>query len=155
MNIPIVLLNEQAKLPAKATEYAAGWDVVATEVVYTAPDRVICKLGFRLGLPEHYKLICIPRSSITNTNWVLQNSPGLGDPDFFGEYQLRFRAFPDGVKRGYADDIVLTYPEFPYKVGDRVGQICVEPIVKANFDENSPIIEIGKRDPAGYGTTGK
>ena len=65
--------------PKQAHESDGGFDVIATEIIEKDEDFVICKLGFACELPEGHKLTLVPRSSLTVTQWVLQNSPGLGD----------------------------------------------------------------------------
>ena len=72
-------LHPDAKLPERADELCGGWDVTCTEIIYEAPDFVICKLGFALEIPAGYKVTLVPRSSFTKYKWILQNSPGLGD----------------------------------------------------------------------------
>ena len=153
MKVDFKKINENAVIPERATEFAGGWDVVATEIEKISPNFVICKLGFALVLPIGYKLTLVPRSSLTKTNWVLQNSPGLGDFDFFGEYQLRFRGIPipstynDGT---YSD---FVYEEFPFEVGDRVGQVYLEEVIPIEFNIIDTLPE-SNRDANGFGTTG-
>jgi dUTPase len=160
MELKFKRLHVDAKIPKQGSELAGGWDVTVTEIESGAEDLVICKLGFALEIPKGYKLTLVPRSSLTNTKWVLQNSPGLGDADYVGEYQYRFRAFPDGVEKqlGGAYDsseyYELTYPQFPYKKGDRIGQIYLEEVIPINFVEVDEIISTD-RGSGGFGSTGK
>lgn len=166
VKIKVKKLHPDAVIPKQATEFAGGWDVVATSMEIVDEDFVIYKLGFSLQLPVGYKLTLVPRSSFTKTKWVLQNSPGLGDSDFTGEYQYRFRAIPDDVEvykiNGYESfgsvytdtGIRLTYPPPPYKVGERIGQVYLEEVIPMEFEIVDEIEET-KRDKNGYGTTGK
>ena len=94
MQVKIKKFHKDAVTPKQATEFAGGWDVTVTEIKKVEDDLVICKLGFALQLPKGYKLTLVPRSSLTKTKWIVQNSPGLGDADFLQEYQIRFRALP-------------------------------------------------------------
>jgi dUTP pyrophosphatase len=151
MIVKIKKLHPNATIPKQATELAGGWDVTVTEIQTFEGDDdiVICKLGFALQLPKGYKLTLVPRSSITNTKWFIQNSPGLGDGDFLQEYQLRFRALP--IEYGY-DFPYIKYPEFPYKVGDRVGQVYLEEVIPIEFEEVEEF-DI-TNDRGGYGSTG-
>lgn len=151
-NVEIVLCHPNAKIPERMSELAGGWDIYCTEIITPSVDQVIYKVGFKLKPPINYKVTLVPRSSITNTKWVLQNSPGLGDPDFTGEYQFRFRSFPEikyDIKTPY-----LNYPEIPYKIGERIGQLYLEEIIPINFiiEDN---FESTSRNPDGFGTTGK
>lgn len=156
MIINLKKLHKDAVVPTRATELAGGWDVVATEIIQEADDFVICKLGFALDIPEGYKLTLVPRSSITKTKWVMQNSPGLGDSDFINEYQIRFRALPCGFINPLGSAKFqegLIYPEFPYKVGDRIGQVYLEEVISIEFNIVDEIKESNRL--GGYGSTGK
>jgi dUTP pyrophosphatase len=153
MNIRIKKLNELAQIPKQAHAFDGGWDVVCTEIEQVAEDFVICKLGFALEVPERYKLTLVPRSSLTSTHWIVQNSPGLGDAHYRGEYQYRFRALPTGVFRKSNAVYKLSYPEFPYKVGDRIGQVYLEEVIPMTFKEVDYLYE-SERNTGGYGSTG-
>ena len=163
MKVQFQRLHPNAVLPKRGSELAGGWDVVATEITEKEPGFVVCKLGFALQPPVNYKVTIVPRSSLTGTQWNIQNSPGLGDPDYRGEYQVRFRAFPTGFNYspgndvygpgGYGPESNLTYPEFPYKVGDRVAQMYIEEIIPIEFEEVSELSET-IRGAGGFGHTG-
>ena len=164
MEVKIKRLHKDAVIPKQATELAGGWDVVATEIIQEANDFVICKLGFSLQPPPNYKITLVPRSSLTKTKWILQNSPGLGDADFVGEYQYRFRALPvyfgykwskDEYGHSYHDGTdQLLYPEFPFKSGDRIGQIYLEEVIPIEFIEADELSST-ERGSGGYGSTNK
>jgi len=150
MKIKIKKLHELTQLPKRATELAGGWDVIATEIIEESDDFVICKLGFSLQPPPNYKITLVPRSSLTKTNWILQNSPGLGDADYLGEYQFRFRCLPKGAYN-FGDFI---YDDFPYEIGDRVGQIYLEEVIPIEFEEVNELSPT-ERSVGGFGSTGK
>jgi dUTP pyrophosphatase len=153
MKIKFKKFNINAQFPKQATEFAGGWDVTATEIEQVENDFVICKLGFALELPEGYKLTLVPRSSLTKTHWILQNTPGLGDQDFKGEYQYRFRALPIKVLGYIKGNGNLEYPEFPYKAGDRIGQVYLEEVIPIEFEEVEEL-SVTERNTGGYGSTG-
>jgi dUTP pyrophosphatase len=157
MKVKIKKLHKDAVLPKQATELAAGHDVIATEIIQEADDFVVCKLGFALTPPPGYKVVLVPRSSLTKTKWILQNSPGQGDEDFTGEYQYRFRAIPDKIKlelnKFTRSKSELIYPLFPYNVGDRIGQIFLEEVIKFEFEEVSELSDT-ERGSNGWGSTG-
>lgn len=145
-------LHKDAKLPTQGSVEAGGWDVYVTEIEL-APNMVntyICKLGFALEVPKGYRVILVPRSSITKTNLIQQNSPGLGDSDYRGEYQYRFKQLPYGVD---SENENLLYPIFPIEVGDRIGQIYLEEVIDIEFIE-SDLTET-ERGEGGFGSTGK
>ena len=156
--------------PIRSTEQAGAWDVFVTEVVKESEDCYVAKLGFKAEFSSDYKLIIAPRSSITKTKWNIQNTPGIGDADFRGEYSIRFRAFPEGIKKEVYEELdrddwgteyiaekkrlVLHYPDFPYKVGDRCAQIYFQKRVDAHFFQTEFLHET-KRGEGAYGSTGK
>lgn len=156
-------LHENATIPERATELAGGWDVKVVEIEKVSDDFVICHLGFALAIPEGYKLTLVPRSSLTKTHWVLQNSPGLGDCDYRGEFQLRFRGIPVSYTKWYTDENgryvcgnveKFVYEPFPFKVGDRVGQVYLEEVIPIEFKVVEELSET-KRGEGGFGSTNK
>ena len=153
-------LHPNAKLPERADELCGGWDVTCTEIIQESQDFVICKLGFALEIPAGYKVTLVPRSSFTKYKWILQNSPGLGDASYTGEYQYRFRAipyklseFPESNQNPWDRYIGLGYPEFPYKEGERIGQIYLEEVIPIEFEEVEELSET-VRGAGGFGSTG-
>jgi dUTP pyrophosphatase len=154
MKLKIKKLVKEAQVPKKTSELAGGMDVVATEIVQKEDDLVICKLGFSIQPPANCKLTLVPRSSLTKTKWIIQNSPCLLDPDYTGEYQIRFRALPDGIVKLGMNKVELTYPDFPYEVGDRVAQLYLEEIIPAEFEIVNELDETPRGD-GGFGSTGK
>ena len=47
----------------------------------------------------------------------------------------------------------LVYPEFPFKVGDRIGQVYLEEVIPIEFEEVEEFDVINNR--GSYGSTGK
>ena len=157
MKVKFKRLHKNSKIPQRATELAGGWDVTVTEIIEESPDFVICKLGFALELPIGYKLTLVPRSSLTKTKWILQNSPGLGDADYTGEYQYRFRALPIGMNTYYGGEIISDSPSyeiFPYEIGDRIGQVYLEEVIPIEWEEVEEL-STTDRNTGGFGSTGK
>jgi dUTP pyrophosphatase len=142
-----IKLIEGGKMPQKMSNKAACYDVFVREIEQKTPDFAIVYLGFKLTPPEGYELSLKPRSSLTKTMWIVQNSPGVGDEDYTGEYQIRFRALPDGVFRGK-----LTYSVFPYKVGDACGQICLQKTINIDWEKVEDL-EKTERGEGGFGST--
>lgn len=141
-------LHSLAQIPKQATKLAGGWDVVVTEIDKSKFPLVVCKLGFALQPPTGYKVTLVPRSSLTKTSYVLQNTPGLGDADYTGEYMLKFRGIPIGSLFGGE----FMYDVFPYEVGDRIGQIYLEEVIPVEFVEVDELTQT-ERGTGGYGST--
>jgi dUTP pyrophosphatase len=160
MNIEIKRLHKNAVVPSLATEGAACSDVVATEIEYAPGDnKATVKLGIAMAIPKGYKVCIAPRSSFTKFIWVMQNSPAQIDSDYRGELMLKFTAIPAKVitTTGFGEQTLkqpkTLYTAFPYKIGDRVGQMWLEKIVDYTFKEVEELDET-KRGEGGFGSTG-
>ena len=153
-------LHPLSQIPKRATQLAGGWDVIVTELIKKSPNKIYCKLGFALKIPKGYKLNIVPRSSFTKYNWVMNNSPGLGDADYLNEYQIRFTAIPTGVDMNRTnlhtnERPILTYDEFPYGIGNRIGQIYLSKVEDTDFIEVEEFEESTSDRIGGFGSTGK
>lgn len=156
-------LNENAQLPTKGSEYAGAFDVYAAEITKESDQYCIVKLGFATEIPHGYAMKVSPRSSLTKENWYIPNTPCLIDSDYRGEWQIRFRGVPIGVKSigaknikngKYGVDLELVYSEFPFQIGDRVGQIYLEKVIPIEFREVKELDDT-TRGSGGFGSTGK
>ena len=84
---------------------------------------------------------------------------------YTGEYQYRFRAIPikyKPVDTYYTNSIgnlnITQEPEFeydlfPYRVGERIGQIYLEEVIPIEFEEVDELSET-IRGTCGFGSTG-
>lgn len=157
VKIEFKVLHENATIPTKGTAFSGGWDVTCTEIVLDRhnPSFVICKLGFAVAIPDGYKLTLVPRSSITKTSWIMQNTPGLIDSDYRGECQMRFRSIPVGIEPNPDNDYPMLYqPVFPFKEGECIGQIYLEDVIPMIFEEVDTLSET-VRGAGGFGSTNK
>ena len=151
MKVEIQLRNELAQLPKQATELAGGWDVVCTEIIKESDNYVRCKIGLSIQPPPNTNIMCHARSSITKTNWFLANGVGLGDADYLGEYEFRFRCLPINYNDTFGHRN-FDYEEFPYKIGDRIGQIYLEEVIPIEF-EIVKNLKSTTRNEGGFGST--
>lgn len=147
MEVKIKVVGEN---PKKGTTESGAFDFYVREIEKIDDDFVSVKLGFHLSMPKGMILLLCPRSSFTKTKWVMQNSPGIGDSDFRGEYRVMLRALPNGcdLKTGK-----LSYSEFPYKIGDRIVQGF---FVLPEKVQLSSVLELDETDRGngGFGSTG-
>ena len=89
IKIPIKLFNENAKIPEKAHNRDAGFDMIATSKKVT--DKYIqYGTGVGMDIPEGYVGLIFPRSSITKKDIMLKNSVGVIDSGYLGEISFRF-----------------------------------------------------------------
>ena len=160
MKIKFKKLHPDAVIPAQSTEYAGGWDVTCTQVVFVddhVSNKVICRLGFAMQPEKGYRIVIVPRSNLTKHNWVINNSPGTGDADYDKEYEVRFTAIPTGIVTSTFDDgkskSRLTYDEFPYKKGERIAQMYLEKVEDIEWSEEE-FEDYKSTRIGGFGSTG-
>lgn len=137
-------LADDVKLPVKGSSQAACFDVYAHRIIHETNSKVTVKLGFATEIPEGYKGIIVPRSNLIRYNWVLNNSFGVIDADYRGEWMCVFTP----LSRAGAID-----SEFVYNIGDRVAQIYFDKIVEVEFEEVTEL-ESSDRGTGGFGSTG-
>ena len=139
LKIKLQKVTEDARMPIKGTADAACYDVYAHSITSESGDKVKVGLGFKTEIPKGYKGIIVPRSNLTKFHWVLNNSFGVIDSDYRGEWMAIFTSLSD--------------ESFPYNVGDRVAQIYFEEVLPITFDV-VPELEQSDRGEAGFGSTG-
>lgn len=142
LKIKLQKVTEDARMPIKGSEHAAAYDVYAHSIT-VENGKVKVGLGFKTEIPKGYKGIIVPRSNLTKFNWVLNNSYGVIDSDYRGEWMAIFTPI---INAG-------SVPEFPYGVGDRVAQIYFEEVLPVSFDV-VPELEQTERGEGGFGSTG-
>lgn len=150
MKVVLKKIRENAIHPYKATEMSGAWDLYAADLT-TEPDlesndsqfpsSVTVYTGFAMQCPPGYRIRIVPRSSLTNTKWIMQNSPAIGDADYTGEYLIKFRSI-DGSS------------PFPYGIGDRVAQMYIDEIIPIEFEYVDELVNFTDR-VGGFGSTGK
>jgi len=138
----IKLLSENARVPQKAHETDGAYDVYADSIHYEDTGKVVVRLGFALEIPTGYRVRIVPRSSLTTTWWVLQNSPAIVDAGYRGEYMLRF-----------APLLEPNTEEFPFKTGERCAQLYLEEEIPIEFVVAEEL-NSSPRGIGGFGSTG-
>ena len=134
--------GEGLPLPARATEHAAGLDVVAAEDVTLSPGgRHAVATGFAIAIPEGYEVQVRPRSGLALKHGITcLNTPGTIDSDYRGE-----------VKVILAN---LGTESFEVRRGERIAQLVPAPVLKLNFREVDQLSET-RRGAGGFGSTGQ
>lgn len=142
MEIKFKKLAENAIVPKRANLTDAGLDLVATSK--TKKDELFIEYGTGLAaeIPEGFVGLLFPRSSVTNMNLMLKNSVGVIDSGYRGEIKARF-LFCDTDSE-----------ETHYRVGDKVAQLLILPIVLPNPVEVSELSDTERGD-GGFGSSGK
>ncbi len=144
MHVPARLLTDTARLPSRAHEDDAAFDLHADEELVLAPGgRATVGTGVALALPEGSCGLVLPRSGLAARHGVtVLNAPGLIDPGYRGEVKVV---------------LLNTDPAEPFTVsaGDRIAQLLVlEPGAVALALAERELDGTG-RGTGGFGSTGR
>ena len=135
-------ISDNTIVPSRGSLDAACYDVYAHSIT-SDNGKIVVGLGFKTEIPVGYKAVLIPRSNLTKHHWVMNNSVGIIDSDYRGEWMCIFTPIQIG-------SIV---PDFPYAVGDRVAQFYLDEVYNIAFLEVKTLSETTRGD-GGFGSTG-
>lgn len=135
------------KLPTRATDGAAGYDLYIAKRILDGP-RFTCLLGIQTEIPPGYCAKIYPRSGLAHTGWMLGNSVGIIDSDYRGEWTVKFTY----TGRTPSPGTPHSYPK--YYAGDRVAQFTIEKIQPFTMTVVEELSETA-RGEGGFGSTGK
>jgi dUTP pyrophosphatase len=148
MIIKIRPLRPDAKVPTKAHTWDACFDLTATSRSFNHDHR-FWEYGTSLAfeIPHGFSGLIYPRSSISKYDLSLCNHVGVVDSGYQGEVLVRFKQtmYPQGV-------IGLYNPKI-YKVGDRIAQMMIVPVLGVEF-EMTDELEDSERGTSGFGGSG-
>jgi len=147
LKIKLQKVSEDARMPQKASSDAACYDVYAHSITTKDDGKVTVGLGFRTEIPKGYKGILVPRSNLVKTFWMMNNSFGVIDADYRGEWMAMFTQIPVPLDGHWGTT------HFPYHIGDRVAQIYFEQVTPISFEVVSEL-EQSERGEGGFGSTG-
>jgi dUTP pyrophosphatase len=153
--VEIKAFREDALIPKKATESAAGYDLCAwlkdsyDEQTLVAPhSTLIVPTGLNVNIPNGYEIQIRPRSGLAAKFGVtVLNTPGTIDSDYCGDgedFELKV--------------ILINHNKIPFSIkhGDRIAQMVVAKLADHELVE---VEEFGKTDKTsrkgGLGSTGK
>lgn len=137
--------DKTVKLPTYAHKTDACMDLYVHSIEFK-DSRVIYHTGIHVALPEDYEMEIRPRSGMTKTLAIQQNTPGTVDEGYRGEILVIHRDLIDPTE-GYAR----------YDVGDRIAQIIVRRRERIVWDEVNTLEDLGEADRGdnGFGSTGR
>lgn len=97
MKAKIQLLTPTAKIPTKATDGSAAYDIYSDKDVYVWKNEVtVVSTGIAFSFPKGYKAEIVPRSGLAFKNGItLINSPATGDSDYTSEYKIGLISYID------------------------------------------------------------
>jgi dUTP pyrophosphatase len=118
---------------------ATQWDTNITNCVLFSQERTLIKTGIKIKIPSEYEIQIRPRSGLALKHGLtIVNAPGTIDSDYYKEISV----------------ILLNTGKecIELKLGDRIAQAVLCPIVKAQFNYVDDIEDI--TDRGGFGSTG-
>jgi len=128
-------------MPTKGTEQAGAFDIYMPERGNVFGNVSMVGLGFAAAVPPGHVALLLPRSSTgAKSGLELNNSCGVIDPDYRGEWKAALRT-KDGSF-------------FAWNKGDRLLQFIVIPVAEVLLEKVSSLDET-KRGTEGFGSTGK
>ena len=143
MKAKIKRLNENAVIPTRGSEKAAGYDLYACcdEAIVIEPCKTK-KIGTGLAIqpPEGYFGAIFARSGLATKNGLRpSNCVGVCDEDYTGEYMV-------ALHNDSSNTQVINH-------GDRIAQLVFLPYIDVDFIETYKIDET-ERGNSGFGSTG-
>ncbi len=120
IQIGVKLLRPGARLPARAYEGDAAFDLFSADELTLAPlARAVVGTGVALDLPPGVAALTLPRSGLAASHGIsLVNAPGLIDPGYRGEVKL-ILLNTDAAEA------------FTIRRGDRIAQLLVVTLTRA------------------------
>ncbi len=144
INIKFLDNNIERKLPFYATKGSAGMDLTAAlkeDVVLKPLERALIPTGIAISLKSpQYGAFLFARSGLASKHGItLANCVGVIDSDYTGEIKVAL--------------INLSNEEYTVTNGERIAQLVIMEVAKANFNvvEN---LEETERGSGGFGSTG-
>lgn len=144
MIINLKKVNENAIIPTRGSEFAAGYDLYACideDVKIKAGETCKIPTGIAVEIPEGYAGLVYARSGLASKKGLAPaNKVGVVDADYRGEI-LVFLHNHSNV------DAVI-------EKGERVAQLVVTPFLSVEFNEVSELSDT-VRGAGGFGSTGR
>jgi dUTP pyrophosphatase len=143
VQLPILKLKHEARLPVRAHEGDAGLDLHACEAAHIGPgERWSVGTGVGVEIPEGHAGLVLPRSGLARDHGIaLVNAPGLIDSGYRGELRVL---------------LLNTDPAETFRVepGDRIAQLVLTPIVTPEPVEAEALNQ-SARGQGGFGSSGR
>ena len=143
--LKIKLLSDTAKVPSRATEGSAGYDLYADigAPLYLMPgETLLVPTGVAVALPDakSVAVVCARSGLAIKHGITLANGVGIIDSDYRGE-----------IKVGL---INLGNENFVIEPGERIAQLLIMPVEIPELIVSEELTETD-RGSGGFGSTGK
>ena len=144
VKVLIKKLYSKVQLPKYKTDGSSGMDLMAfieSPINIKPQESALIPTGISIAIPEDTEVQIRPRSGLAaKSSMSVLNTPGPSDSDYRGE--IKIILFNHGKK------------EFIINNNDRVAQMILMPIIKAEFEEVKDLPKT-LRGSGGFGSTGK
>ena len=144
VKVLIKKLNSKVQLPKYKTDGSSGMDLMAfleSPVNLKPQESELIPTGISIAIPEDTEVQIRPRSGLAaKSNISVLNTPGTIDSDYRGEIKIIL------FNHGKEDFIINN--------NDRIAQMVLMPIVKAEFAEVENLPKT-LRGSGGFGSTRK
>ena len=144
VKVLIKKLNSKVQLPKYKTDGSSGMDLMAfleSPINLKPQESELIPTGISIAIPEDTEIQIRPRSGLAaKSNISVLNTPGTIDSDYRGE--IKIILFNHGKE------------DFVINNNDRIAQMVLMPIVKAEFAEVENLPKT-LRGSGGFGSTGK
>ena len=137
-------LSSKVELPKYKTQGSSGLDLMAfieKSIKLNPKESVLVPTGISVAIAEDLEIQIRPRSGLAaKSNISVLNTPGTIDSDYRGE--IKVILFNHGKN------------EFIINNKDRIAQMVLTPIIKAEFEEVDELPDT-IRGERGFGSTGR
>ena len=144
VKVLIKKLNSKVQLPKYKTDGSSGIDLMAfleSPINLKPQESELIPTGISIAIPKDTEIQIRPRSGLAaKSNISVLNTPGTIDSDYRGE--IKIILFNHGKE------------DFVINNNDRIAQMVLMPIVKAEFAEVDNLPKT-LRGSGGFGSTGK
>ena len=144
VKVLIKKLDSKVQLPKYKTDGSSGMDLMAfleSPINLKPQESELIPTGISIAIPEDTEVQIRPRSGLAaKSNISILNTPGTIDSDYRGE--IKIILFNHGKE------------DFVINNNDRIAQMILMPIVKAEFEEVENLPKT-LRGSGGFGSTGK
>lgn len=142
MKLHVKKLNTEARLPEKAHQTDAGFDLFSIEEKeIPAGEASLIKTGISIQLPPNTEAQVRPRSGLALKHSItVLNSPGTIDEDYRGEIGV--------ILINHGKDT------FVVEKGMKIAQMVIQPVLSVDIEEAKGELSETNRGTGGFGSTG-
>ena len=163
--IPIEFCNKNARMPIYAHETDAGLDIYSTEDINISPgETILIKTGLKVAIPVGYELQVRPKSGISlKTKLRVANTPGTIDSGYRDEIGIIIENIEQPIQdisyhfdtnNKIVIDSILHGKTYSIEKGQKIAQLVLNKISKANFVLVDTVNKIEGDRGGGFGSTG-